>query len=339
MTSAVTAPRPKAFFFPGHYGQIDVLFTPEDLARLEQMVDIYAPPQTPDTFQAQAELWAQADLIIATWGCTALTAQMLAAAPKLKAIIHVGGSSKHLATPEVWQRGIVVSSTYAANAVPVAEFALAHILFGLKSGWQHVAACRDKHTYERLPRAGAFGTTVGIVSLGIIGQTVASLLRPMAVHVIAYDPFASAQEAAALGVELVGLDELFRRADVVSLHTPWLPETEGMITGAHFTIMKPYTTFINTARGAVVREEEMIAVLRQRPDIVAVLDVTWPEPPAANSPLYTLPNVVMTPHIAGAALGAEARRMGQYAVAEIERYVSGQPLRWALRRERVAVMA
>jgi phosphoglycerate dehydrogenase-like enzyme len=88
----------------------------------------------------------------------------------------------------------------------------------------------------------------------------------------------------------------------------------------------------------VVREAEMIAVLQERPDLVAVLDVTHPEPPAPDSPLYTLPNVILTPHIAGA-LGTESLRMGQYAVAEIERYVAGQTLKYALQPERVAILA
>lgn len=337
-SSATTPARPKGFFFLGNYGPIADIFTPQDLARLEQLVDIYAPPQTAQTFAAQRELWAQAEVIIATWGCPALTPDMLAAAPLLKAIFHAGGSSKHLATPDVWERGILVSSTYAANAVPVAEFAFAHVLFGLKAGWQHVAAVRQKHAYERLPRAGAFGSTVGIISLGIIGQTLVSLLKQTAVRIVAFDPYVTPAQAAESGVEMVGLDELFQRSDVVSLHTPWLPQTEGMITGAHIASMKPYSTFINTSRGAVVREPEMIAVLQQRPDLVAVLDVTHPEPPPPDSPLYTLPNVVLTPHIAGA-LGTESLRMGQYAVAEVERYVSGQPLRYALRREQVAIMA
>ncbi len=339
MASSTTTPaRPKGFFFLGNYGPITDIFTAQDLARLEQLVDLYAPPQTAQTFGAQSELWAQAEVIIATWGCPALTPDMLAAAPLLKVIFHAGGSSKHLATPQVWERGIQVSSTYAANAVPVAEFALAHVLFGLKSGWQHVAAARQKHAYDRLPRAGAFGATVGIISLGIIGQTLVSLLKQTAVRIIAFDPYVTPAQAAELGVDVVGLDELFRRSDVVSLHTPWLPHTEGMISGAHIASMKPYCTFINTSRGAVVREPEMIALLQLRPDLVAVLDVTHPEPPPPDSPLFTLPNVVLTPHIAGA-LGTESLRMGQFAVAEVERYVHGQPLRYALRREQVAIMA
>jgi phosphoglycerate dehydrogenase-like enzyme len=108
-----------------------------------------------------------------------------------------------------------------------------------------------------------------------------------------------------------------------------------MITGAHIASMKQGATFINTARGAIVRENEMIEVLKQRPDLQAVLDVTYPEPPAAGSPLYTLPNVILTPHIAGS-MDAECRRMGRYMVEELRRYVAGKPLRWEVTREAAA---
>jgi phosphoglycerate dehydrogenase-like enzyme len=137
--------------------------------------------------------------------------------------------------------------------------------------------------------------------------------------VIAYDPFADAAQFP--DIEFCSLDDLFRRADVVSLHTPWLPETEGLITGEHFRAMRPNSSFINTARGAIVREAEMIAALQARPDITALLDVTYPEPPAPGSPLYTLPNVVLTPHIAGP-LGAECRRQGALMLAELRSYLA-----------------
>jgi phosphoglycerate dehydrogenase-like enzyme len=102
--------------------------------------------------------------------------------------------------------------------------------------------------------------------------------------------------------------------------------------------MKRGATFINTARGGIVREEEMLEVLRKRPDLTAVLDVTEPEPAAADSPVFALPNVVLTPHIAGS-LGLECRRMGRYMVDELRRYLNGEPLRWQVTRELVEKIA
>ena len=111
-----------------------------------------------------------------------------------------------------------------------------------------------------------------------------------------------------------------------------------MITGAHIASMKEGATFINTARGAIVREPEMTAVLAERPDLFAILDVTDPEPPVDGSPLYTLPNVVLTPHIAGS-MDGECRRMGRTMVEECRRYLAGEPLRWAIDRERARSLA
>jgi len=125
---------------------------------------------------------------------------------------------------------------------------------------------------------------------------------------------------------------------VVSLHAPWLDETVGMIQGDHFAAMKHDATFINTARGAIVREDEMIAVLQDRPDLWALLDVTYPEPPVPGSPLYTLPNVVLTPHIAGS-LDNECRRMGRLAVEDLRKFVNGEALTWEIGREQAAIMA
>jgi phosphoglycerate dehydrogenase-like enzyme len=172
----------------------------------------------------------------------------------------------------------------------------------------------------------------------MIGRAMCQLLKHFDMHVLAYDPFFPAAQAASLGIEMVALDEIFRRSDVVSLHTPWLKETEGMIAGRHFDLMKPGAAFINTSRGAVVNEPEMIAVLQRRPDLFAVLDVTWPEPPVPGSPLYTLDNVVLTPHIAGS-MNGECRRMGRYMVEEARRYLNGEPLLYGIDRKRAATLA
>jgi phosphoglycerate dehydrogenase-like enzyme len=124
----------------------------------------------------------------------------------------------------------------------------------------------------------------------------------------------------------------------VSLHTPVLEETKGMITGRHFRLMKNDSSFINTARGIIVREDEMIEVLRDRSDITAVLDVTHPEPPHSDSPLYELKNVILTPHIAGC-MGPECKRMSKYMIDELERYINGKKLKWQITRERSLILA
>jgi phosphoglycerate dehydrogenase-like enzyme len=174
----------------------------------------------------------------------------------------------------------------------------------------------------------------------MIGRLVAERLQPFDLKVIACDPHVTQAQAdrAKLAVSMVALDELFARADVVSLHAPLLPGTLGLVTGRHLAAMRRNATIINTARGAIVREAEMIEVLGRRPDLCAVLDVTHPEPPAPGSPLFTLPNVVLTPHIAGS-MGPECRRHGRCMIGELKRYLAGEPLKWEITREKAALMA
>jgi phosphoglycerate dehydrogenase-like enzyme len=262
----------------------------------------------------------------------------LAAAPNLRVVLYGAGSIRRVAPPAFWERGLRITSAYAANAVPVSEYALAAILFSLKRGWHFAFSAQRENALPRQGQVpGVYGSTVGLVTLVMVGRLVRERLRPFDLRVVAYDPFVTPEEAHVLGVDLVSLEDLFASSDVVSLHV-LLPETEGMILGSHLASMKLNTTLINTSRGAVVREAEMVEVLGERPDLWAVLDVTPPEPPEPDSRLFDLLNVVLTPHIAGS-LGNECRRMGRLVVDELRRYVAGEPLKHEITRERAALMA
>lgn len=316
----------------------DLIYGPDERRDIADLVTLVAPLQTAASLRADPTPLAQADVLFSGWGLPRMDAAFLDAAPNLKMVFYGAGSIRQMVTPAFWQRGIRITSAYAANAIPVAEYTLAAILLSLKHAWRFARDVRADRGYPHARSViGAYGATVGLVSLGVIARRVVELLRPFDVQVLAYDPFVAAEEAAALGAELCSLDELFRRSHVVSLHTPWLPETEGLITGAHLASMLPDATFINTARGAIVREDEMIAVFAARPDLWAVLDVTFPEPPP-DSALYTLPNVTLTPHIAGS-LGVECRRMGRRMVEELQRYLRDEPLCWEVDEQQAARMA
>jgi phosphoglycerate dehydrogenase-like enzyme len=180
---------------------------------------------------------------------------------------------------------------------------------------------------------GAYMSTVGVVSLGMIGRHLCRLLKAFDINVLAYDPFAGEAEEKEFGVRLTSLEEIFEVSDVVSLHTPWLPVTENMITGDLIRSMKKNAALVNTARGAIINQPEMIKVLRdERPDLTAVLDVTHPEPPSADCELFDLDNVVLTPHIGGA-MHTECYRMARFMVEEIDRYIAGEPLKWEITRD------
>ena len=320
-------------FFPLVYGG-------ENLRQLQGLVDISGPSFDRDQIMAQPELLRDVELLFSGWGAPSLNQTFLEAAPRLRAVFHAGGTVKPLVTDEFWDRQVTLTHAAAANAVPVAEFTLAQIILSLKRTWWHMREIKRTLTYpdrhsEVAYGPGAYGSVVGIVSLGRIGTLVREKLRSLDVRVIAHDPHLSPARARQLEVEMVSLEELFHRSDVVTLHAPWLPETEAMIRGRHFAAMKRNATFINTARGRIVHEKEMIEVLVNRPDLFALLDVAWDEPPAQDSPLYRLSNVVLTPHIAGS-LHNECRRMGRFIVEEAERFLSGRTLYWQVTREQIA---
>ncbi len=315
------------------------IYREEVREQISQWVQIAAPPQTGQSIAANMDLLEDIEVIFSGWGCPRLTAEFLVHAPRLKAVFYGAGSIHYFVTDAFWEKGILVTTAYEANDIPVSEFALSQILLSLKGYWQHVNWIKGGGAWwDRLPAAGDYGSTVGLISLGKIGRMVARHLKRFDVRVLAYDPFATRQVAKKFNVELCSLEDIFICSDVVSLHTPWLPETERMITGRHIASMKKGATFINTARGAIVREDEMIAVLKERPDLFALLDVTYPEPPEPGSLLWQLPNVIISPHIAGPN-DAECRRNGHLVVAELRRYLNGEPLRFAMTRDKIAIMA
>lgn len=320
---------------------IDLVYPLEVQQEIKRLVHIYRPPLTTKDIQENPTILEQADVIFSGWGGPKMDAAFLEAAPRLETMFYAAGTIKSIVTDASWERGITITTAADANAVPVAEYTLSQILFTLKDGWQFVRNIRKEQVYPAKPFThlpGAFGSTVGLISLSTVGRKVAKLLQAFDLNVLAYDPFAREEDAAALGVQLVSLEEIFKQSDVVSLHTPLLPETVGMIKGEHFATMKPHASFINTARGAIVCESEMVEQLQQRPDITAILDVTNPEPPETGSLLYSLPNVVLTPHLAGSE-GKECGRLGTYMLEELKRYIANEPLQWAVNRKQFESMA
>jgi phosphoglycerate dehydrogenase-like enzyme len=282
---------------------------------------------------------AEADVLFATWGMPKLDDEFLAAAPRLKAVFYAAGSVKGFATPESYKRGIVISSAWQANAIPVAEYSHATILLGLTGFWSSQRLARTgKFSHQHFPIAGGFHSNVGLVSLGAIGRLVAGHLAKHEINILAYDPYATPAAAASLGVTLVSLEELFAKSHVVSIHTPWLPETEKMINAPLLRSMPEAATLINTSRGAVIDEADLCEVLAERQDITAILDVTHPEPPLPDSPLRTLENVILTPHIAGS-IGGEVARMGYWMNDELDLYLAGKPFQHGVSEDMLARMA
>ncbi len=296
-----------------------------DIAKQVDLVDpIHIEPGALSAWQGKLD---SVEAVFSGWGMPKMDAAFFNVFPNLKVLFYGAGAVSSFVTDEVWQRRITICNANVANGFSVAEYTEAQIVLCLKQTWQQALRVRQMHTFKaaRLPVAGAYDSTVGLLSLGAIGRMVAERLRAHNVRVIAYDPMVTPGQAQALNVELCTLEQVFRQSDVVSCHTPWLTETVGLINGDLLRQMKHGASFINTARGAVINEPDLIAVLQARQDLFAVLDVTHPEPPPLDSPLYGLDNVLLTPHIAGS-MGTECRRMGRMMVDELQRYSSGTPL-------------
>lgn len=302
------------------------IYSPDSLRRISEDLNVLPPRLDARNWTEHKECLAEVEYIFSGWGMPVMDETFLAAVPKLKHVFYGAGSVRYFYTDAARTRGITLSSAWRANAVPVAEFAHATIILALKKFWRISHSIQETRKWEKRTEVpGAFRTTVGLVSLGAIGRMVAQRLQNHELKVIAYDPYIASKKSAALGVELVGLEALFAQSDVVSIHAPDLPATEGLVSGALLRSMKPNASIINTARGRVIDESALIDVLRDRHDLDAILDVTAEEPNNADSLLWELPNVVLTPHIAGS-MDNECRRMGEYMVEEWERYRDGQPL-------------
>ena len=296
--------------------------------RIASMTELYPEIIHAGNFDSHVEKLKDSDVIFGTWGMMNFTAEQRAQLPKLKAVFYAAGNVKAFA-PSLIDNDIILISAWAINAMPTAEMAFSQILLSLRGYFRSVRQYRDikTHAAKAYWRPGVKDETVGIIGLGYIGSLVRKKLKDYPIKVLVHDPLLTAQRAAELDVTSVSLDELFAKSYVVSNHTPDLPTTRDVLTRQYFASMREGATFINTGRGAQVVEADMIAVLKERPDLTALLDVTWPEPPAPDSKLWTLPNVTISPHIGGTT-GYEVVRLADCAIEEFEAWRDGKPLRY-----------
>lgn len=330
--------KPKAALLLLEAVQSDI-YSDASIQRIRKHVDLLPASMDKDNWREHRDTLAEVELIFSGWGMAKMDASFLEAAPRLRHVFYGSGSVRSFYGSEALERGVGISSAWRANAVPVAEFSHAAIILSLKRLWRIQRIVRQTRTWKKpIPVPGAFRSVVGLTSLGAIGRMVAQHLATHALSVLAYDPFISPAEASEWGVTLVDLPTLFRESDVVSIHTPDLPETRGLVNRELLSSMKEGATLINTARGRVIDEDALIDVLRTREDLEAILDVTADEPDNADSPLWDLPNAQLSPHIAGS-MDKECRRMGEYMVEELERYMKGEPLQHLVTEELLETMA
>ena len=334
----------KKAVFIGSAGSVARVYAPSTLekmrAELDFVTDHVIAKNELDAYRAEL---ASADYIFSTWGMPAFSREEIREyLPNVKALFYGAGSVQGFARPFL-EENIAVFSAWAANGVPFAEYTFAEIILATKGFYQrlhrqaHGAAWANRSVGIDFP--GNYEIKVGIIGAGMIGKMVIERLHTLDfVDILVFDPFLSAEKAAELGVTKTDLLTLFEQSDVVSNHLANNPQTVGMLNADCFRRMKPHATFINTGRGAQVVEADMIKALLDVPTRAAVLDVTFPEPPEADSPLYTVPNVFLTPHIAGS-LGNEVHRMAEYMYEEYRAFDAGQPTRYGVTIPMLATMA
>ena len=304
------------------------VYLPDLVDALRAEAGLDPAPLSVDALRAGAA--SDCDALFATWGMPALSeAELAAALPRLRAVFYAAGSVQSFARP-LLARGVEVFSAWGANAVPVAEVAVAQILLANKGFFRFRHGPKDPVAGEVERRAaltypGNLGCRIGLLGAGgRIGSLVARALRAHRVEILGYDPFLDGARAAELGVRKATLEEIFETCQTISNHLADNPATRGLLGYALFSRMLPTATFLNTGRGAQVVEPDLARALREEPGRSAVLDVTFPEPPAADSPLRALPNVLLTPHFAGSS-GNEVRRMGEAMLAAFRDWRDGRP--------------
>ena len=318
------------------------MFSQEAVAALDSFANVsHHPGQEPTNKEELMALLADADACITSWGVAQLDADVMVAAPRLQAMAHMGSSVKRFVSDAFWARGMHLTSAGITLARDVAETTLGLMIVGQKRIWplgQHVrdGGWRDSPDWDKWFSRELFRKEVGIIGASNVGRYVIELLKPFDATILLYDPFVSQEEAAALGAIKLELDELLRRADVVSLHAPANNETYQMLNAEGLAMMKDDALLINTGRGSLIEEQALVKELSEG-RFFAFLDVTDPEPPTAGSPLRTLNNVVVTPHIAGCI--ENCNRMGELAVEELRRFFAGEEAVYQITPELFAKIA
>jgi len=309
--------------------------------RLCEMIDLAFPPCDPEQLKNYRDRCSEVEVLFTGWGPPLLDALFLDSFPKLKAVFHGAGTIREMVSPAFWERGILISSCHHINAQFVADYCLGSILLGLKGVFYYQRKLKEEKVFlhgDQFSFPGIHRALIGLCSYGSTARLLRQKIKAWGFKVYVYDPYLDAGEAEEEDVRPVGLEELFKRCPLVSLHTPLLDDTCGMIGEDLICSMPPNSILINSARGKLIDMREFYRAVERRKDIQFILDVTDPEFPSAGHRLYSLDNVFVTPHIAGAT-AYECVALGNFVVEEFRRYLKGEALVNSWDRERVAISA
>jgi len=262
---------------------------------------------------------------LAVRSATKVTAELLAAAPKLRVIGRAGTGVDNIDLPEATRRGIVVMNAPGGNTVSVAEHTMALLLAMARQIPDASTSTRAGKWEKKRFSAGreVQGKTLGVIGTGNIGGVVIKRAHAFGMKVIGYDPFLTEEAAASMGVELVPLSEIFTRADAITLHVPLTEATKNMVGREQIALMKTGATIVNCARGGLIDEVALAEALMSGKLGGAALDVFETEPPAADHPLFQCPNFIGTPHLGGSTEDAQASVAVIVAEAMVEYLQTG----------------
>lgn len=299
----------KAVFVCAKKETVDYVYSEAQRKKIAEVTDLI--PEIVNAGNFDRMDLKDVEVIFSTWGMMCFTDEQLDRMPNLKAVFYGAGATDYFARP-LLARGIKVISAWKANAIPVAEFVLAQIILSMKNYFSN-------NWTNKFAGPGCYGETVALIGAGAISSKLQEMLKVLNMNLnVLVIPSRPERRT-------VSLEEAFRTAYVVSNHLPNREDNQKVLTREMFASMRQGATFINTGRGAQVDEAGLIEVLKARPDLTALLDVTFPEPPEAGSELYTLPNVRLTTHIAGS-LNDEVHRMADYVIGDYLHFAAGEPL-------------
>ena len=321
------------------------VFKPSIIEDIKQYVELHEVHILDTELELHQELLNDVEFIFSTWGMPTLTEEEIKIYfPNLKAVFYGAGSVANFAKPYL-NLGIKVTSSWLANAVPVAEWTVSQILLANKGFFQCYPRVSEHGFYETLHYCtnhfpGNYRAKVGLLGVGAIGSLVVKMLKVLNINIeiLVYQPFLSNERACELGVQKASLLEVFSTCHTISNHMANNDQTYKILDKELFNLMLPTATFINTGRGEQVVEEDLIAAMKKEPSRVALIDVTHPEPPKKDSELYQMKNIIVSPHIAGS-MGNELERMAQYAVDEMIRYLNKENLMYEVNLDMLKTMA
>ena len=297
------------------------------------------PPPNSQVEKNFIELARELDLVMLSHGAPRLTGAIFDAAPRLRFVGELEGDrfARRIDVTAAAERGVKVVDTTHGSSYPVSEWALAMMLIGLRNAGSlfrrmiagEIITQESKRADPGFLRGELTGKRVGLIACGHIGRRLLELLKPFRCTVLVHDPHAPRVLADIFDLSLTTLDGVMSGSDVVVCLAPLTHETRGMIGARELSLLRPGAVFVNVSRGAIVNTEALIARLR-RGDIVACLDVFDPEPVPANSPVRTMENVFLTPHIAGVTADCGPRFV-DLMVDEMRRFLDGHETRHDLR--------